>query len=216
MMSFVRSQYLSRLVATPRGRAFMLSFMADAEESDERGIFDALLARVDDPKLHDLVKKHVADEERHARILRDCALRQGVPLEPVPSSLRMAVKLGDMLGIQNDASIMETYAFLQVIEERAVREFPAIVEALSHVDPDSARVVAEVTRDEARHVKYAQAISKRYAPDAETLARTLHRIRAAEQRAFFDHRRESMRVVLGRGLFDVGRVELFVWRALAA
>jgi rubrerythrin len=222
MLSFVRSHYLSRLVATPRGRAFLFAFMADAEESDEQGVFDALLARVDDPKLHKLVEKHVADEARHAELLRACALRQGVPLESVPRELRIVTRIDKLLGGAGEQfkggrlGVMHAYALLQVIEERAVREFPAIVEALSTVDPESSRVVAEITRDEARHVRYAIAISTQYAPDEATLARTLRRMRAAEQRAFFEHRRESMRVSLDRGHLDVGSVERFMWRALAA
>src|SRR5437899_9789309 len=73
----------ARLIGSPRGRAFHLSWMAHAEEADE-GVFDRLLARVDVPELNRMVAMHANDEKRHAALLRQCVARGGVLPEPVP------------------------------------------------------------------------------------------------------------------------------------
>src|SRR5262249_60246705 len=88
---------------------------------------------------------------------------------------------GDELGI------MRVYALLQIVEERGVTQFAHIVRALRPVDAESARVIEGIIADEERHVKYARAISRRYAPDEATLERTLDALRALEARAFADH-----------------------------
>ncbi len=214
--------FLSRVVASPRGRAFLLDFMADAEDSDERKVFDTLLARVDDPELHELVRIHRDDELRHAALLRACVARQGVTPDPTPDELHILDRIDRDLGGFVDAfladrqGVMEAYVLLQVVEERAVLQFPLIVRALAGVDPESAAVLARIVRDEERHVKYAIAISRRYAPDPETLAGTLARVRAVEASAFEAHNRALMRHVARHELLAVPRPARLIWRALAA
>jgi rubrerythrin len=213
--------YLRRLVATPRGRSFLLSFMTDAEESDEAGVFDHLLARVDDPELRKMVRVHRDDETHHAEMLRACVVRQGVPAEPVPAGLRIVARVDRMLGgfaarfVGDERGVMEAYVLLQVIEERAVRQFPGIVRALRPVDPASADTVARVLRDEERHVRYAKAISRRYAPDEATLERTVRRFREIEERAYAEHGRAFAAVVAQRDLLSVRGPERLFWRALS-
>ena len=63
-------RFLDRIAASPRGRAFLLQFLVNAEEADEVGVFDQLLARIDDPQLHKLAQKHRDDEDRQARVVR--------------------------------------------------------------------------------------------------------------------------------------------------
>src|SRR5689334_5563865 len=96
--SFFDSRFLSRLVATPRGRAFLLSYMADAEESDEAGVFEALLERVDDPALNKLVKRHMDDEAKHAEMLKARVRATGAGMQRVPAELSVVPRLDDMLG----------------------------------------------------------------------------------------------------------------------
>jgi uncharacterized ferritin-like protein (DUF455 family) len=198
--------YLRRLLRTPRGRVFMLSFMAYAEEADEKGVFDALLARVDDPELSRLVRVHRDDEVRHALMLRGCLARLGATAEPIPQELRVVERIDRHAGrvaerfVDGATDVMEAYLVLQVIEERGVREFPRIAAAMRPHDPESAAVIDRITRDEERHVKYAKAISARYAPTEALRARTLERLRRAEARAFAEHSRELL---------------TYFWRALA-
>jgi hypothetical protein len=222
----IGARFLEKLVATPRGRAFLLRFLQSTEESDEGAIFDTLLERVDDPKLHELVRIHRADEQRHTEIFRqavDRVVRAGGPGTapgPIPDELRVVARLDELLGQSADGfvagrvGVLEMYALLLVLEERAVREWPAIVHALRAVDPEAASDVERVVRDEGRHVKYAHAIVRRYAPDEATRERVLGRVRKAEQRAFDEHTNAFTRAVLDRDLLEVGRVERVFWRGI--
>lgn len=215
------TRFGDRLFASRRGRAFMLGFMADAEDSDERGVFDTLLARVGDPQLHKMIKIHRDDEIRHAEMLRRCVARVGIVPAAVPAELRIVPYLERSLGsvaerfLDEDAGVMEAYVFLQVVEERAVLQFPRFADALRPYDAASAAVIDEIVEDERRHVKYAKAISKRYAPDAATLERTLARFRAAEERATLEHGAAFLTYALDQGLLAIGRAEELFWRAFA-
>jgi rubrerythrin len=217
---FVNARYFTQLVATPRGRGFLLSFLADAEESDEAGVFDALLERVREPRLRAMARRHRDDEVKHAAWLREAAARWGGPSR-VPGGLRVVPRIDRHAGgvarafVDGDAGVLEAYALLQVIEERAVREYPAIVRALRGVDPAGAEVLARVVRDEARHVKYARAIGRAYAPDEGAYRRTLWRYRRAEAIAFEEQGRAFLQHVLERGLLEVRWPERLFWGAMA-
>ncbi|MGH7856400.1 MAG: hypothetical protein ACREQY_03650, partial [Candidatus Binatia bacterium] len=89
-------------------------------------------------------------------------------------------------------------------------------DALRCVDPESAAVVAAIVRDERRHVKFARAISARYAPDRETLERMLQAAREVEARAFDEHSRDFLRFMVERDLLAVPVPERLFWRALVA
>jgi hypothetical protein len=219
---FIGARFMDRLAATPRGRAFLLSFLASTEEADEGLVFEELLARVDDRELRKLVARHKADEERHARILKECVARLGHDVEPMPDELRVVTRLDGLLGgfasrfLEKNLGIMETYVLLLVLEERAVREWPVIARALHRVDPESAAVLESIIADERRHVKYARAIAARYAPTPAILDATIERVRAAEQRAFDEHTQAFTEAVLERDLLDVGSMERLVWRTMAS
>lgn len=224
--SFFDARFLSTLVATPRGRVFMLSFMADAEEADEAGVFEALLERVDVPQLHKLVRRHMEDETRHAKMLREriaAIVREtGIEYPNVPRNLSIVARLNEMLGgigegfVAKERSIMEAYVMLEVVEDRAVVQFPKIAAALEAVDPESSAVVREICEDEKRHVLYARAVNKRYAPDAETLARTLAEFRKVEQRAFDENGADFLRHALETNLLELPFAERVMWRVMAA
>jgi len=196
----------ARLLASPRGRAFHLHWMAHAEEADE-GVFDELLAHVDAPDLHKLIQIHADDETRHARLLRECVARVGVVPEPVPDELLYVERLRRTAGADLEslfangaASIMQIFAMLQVVEERGVSQFPLVERALRPVDPESAGVVAGIIRDERRHVQYARAISRRYAPDPATLELVLGLCREVEGQAFAENERAYLRFAVTHGL----------------
>jgi rubrerythrin len=219
---WIGDRFLDRLVRRPAGRAFLLKFLVDAEEADEKGVFDSLLARVDDPELHKLVRIHRDDETRHATLMRECLARAGVTPAPFPLELRIVPFIENALGnvaerfLANGGGVMEAYLFLQVLEERAVIQYPGFARALHPVDPESARVVAAIAEDEKRHVKYARAISKRYAPDTAILEATLAYYRLAEAKAYAAHGAALVRFAVDHDLLDVGPIERHFWRAFAS
>jgi rubrerythrin len=214
------ARFLDRLAASPRGRAFLLRFLVGAEEADEVGVFDRLLAKVDDPELHPLVRRHRDDELRHAEVFRECLARQPVadlpePIGVVPFIDAEAGGIADAF-IGDRRGVMDAYVLLQVIEERGVAQYPIIANAIEPFDRESADAIRQVAHDEARHVKYAIAIAKRYAPDAQTYEDTLARFRAAEQRAFAKHGDALVAQAIAEDLLAVGPVERLAWRGLAA
>src|SRR5262245_5446948 len=91
-------RYLGRLLATQPGRAHLLGQLAEAEDSDEGAIFDALLAKVDDPELSRLIRIHQADEKRHAAMFRECVARSGPAVAPAPEETKLLAQLDVALG----------------------------------------------------------------------------------------------------------------------
>jgi hypothetical protein len=219
---FLASRFFDRLAASERGRVYILHLLLGAEEGDEAGVFDHLVARIDIPELNELARKHRDDETRHARLFRECLARQAISAETVRQAPRVVQFIDRELGgfqksfVADRHSVLEAYLLLQVIEERAVERYPEISRAMAPYDPVSAEVIAEVAQDEVRHVKYAKAISKRYAPDEQTLATALERFRKAEARAFVEHGRAFAARAVADDLLAVGRLERLGWKLLTA
>lgn len=219
----IGARFFERLVAGKRGRAFLLNYLQSTEESDEGVVFAALVERVrENEDLQKLVKVHRADEERHAEIFRRAVRRVGGAPEPMPEELHVVGHLDRLLGNWTekfmrghpDVGVLEMYALLLVIEERAVREWPAIVLALRRVDPASAEDVQRVINDEQRHVKYAAAICRRYAKSEEALRATLEHVRTTEARVFDEHTKTLTESCIDRDLLSVNRFERALWRGL--
>jgi len=221
LLEKLQLRYLDRLLASPRGRAHLLSQLADAEANGEGGVFDRLLARVDDPELRQMISRHAADEVEHARLFRACIPRTGITPPPVPDHLKMIDRLDAATfhlfdrGIQNDGDVMKAYVLLQVVEERALEQFAVFEDVMRKYDAETADVIERIARDEERHLRYCKAISKRYAPDAATLARTLQHYREVEARVFADNGRANMQWTLDHDYLAIGRVERLFWRAIA-
>lgn len=214
-------RFMRHLVATPTGRAHILGQVADAEGSDEAAIFDRALSRVEDPELRKLIGKHKADEERHERLFRARVAATGVALPPVPEELKLIHRLDAATGhflerpIEDGRGVMEAYALLQVIEERAIRQFTLMERAFRPVDAESADTFAAMARDEERHLKYCEAIGRRYATDETSRQSTLRRFRRVEERAFRANGAANLRYVLERGYLRAGVVAQLCWRALS-
>jgi len=214
--------YFERLVSSPEGRAHVLATCADAEASDEGALFDRLLTWVDDEDLAKLVRRHQEDELRHADMFLACLARTGVAAPTVPEHLKLLKRIDGLLGGMMDEpmktreDVMRVYLLLQVIEERASTQFGLHVRAYRKVDPKTADVVEQIAKDEARHLKYCRAISRRYAPNEETLLRELARFREIEGRAFAANSRANMDYVREQGFVKFGPLEDLFWRGVRA
>jgi rubrerythrin len=194
----IRKKFLRRLIETPEGRAHLLNLMVNGEEADEVGVFDRLAALANDETIRKAVLRHKSDEERHAALYRSCLARTGVEPRPVPDRLMLVrrvvrksedvfaegIEAGSAQGIDSRHDIMNTYAMLLVIEERALRQFPVLGRLFRAAgDAETADVFTEVAKDEGRHVKYCQALGRRHAPDEATWERTVARYRRIEAEA---------------------------------
>jgi rubrerythrin len=212
-------RYMTQLVATPEGRAHVLHQCAEAEDSDEAQVFDRVLAVIDDPELAQLVKRHMADETRHAAMFRERLAATGVTPPPIPDDLRLLARIDRALGgarpVVDRTGVMEAYVLLQVIEERATTQFGIHEAVFRPIDPKTADVYAAIAKDEARHLKYCHAIGRRYAPDEATYLATVRRYRKIEARAFAANGRANMKYVFANDYIDMGSVQRAGWRALS-
>jgi rubrerythrin len=216
------NRYMHRLFSTPQGRAHVLVQCAEAEDSDEGQIFEGLMNHVDDDRLHRMIRRHAADEKRHAEMFRQRVRATGVEPPEVPDYLRLIDRLDAELGhflerdFANTRDIMEAYLLLQVIEERAITQFKMFEPIMREYDPEAADVLVAIAKDEERHLKYCHAISKQYAPSEAIRQITLKRFREVEARCFTDNTLANMTYVLDNNLLSIGRLETVFWRTVAA
>jgi len=218
--AWVSERYMRALARSPRGRAWLLDFLAGAEV-DEYGVFDTLIARVDDPELARLVRRHRDDEIRHYNLLSECVVRGRVKPPPVLPEHSLSARLDEALGgfwstfQSGRAGVMEAYVILQLLEELSVAIYPQVIAAIAPYDPKTARVIESVLRDEERHVKYARAVSRRYAPDVVTLERTVRETRAVLERVSLEHNLATLRYAVDNDLLETPLVERMFWKAAA-
>jgi rubrerythrin len=211
--------FLSHLLATPKGRAYVLNQVAEAESSSEGDFFERTLRHVEDPALQKMIEKHQADEVRHAALFSARKVAQGVDPGTIPDELRFIDRLDRNLGgffqrpIESGRDVMEVYTLLQAIEERAVTQFAVMEKGFREVDPDTADVFAEVSKDEERHLKYCQAIARRYARSEAERLYTLARFRRAEAESYRDNSAASMRYALDH-VVEPG-LTTSLWRAFS-
>jgi rubrerythrin len=205
--------FLSRVLRTPEGRAHMLNVAIEAEEGDEAGVFDQLIATLEDRKLKTIVTKHRDDELRHAGLFRECLRRTGVTPHPLPDRLRLIRSVARKAGgafatgaeggnashLQTREDVMSTYALLLAIEKSGVQRFPILAAEFRKHDPDTADTFLRVAKDEARHVKYCEAIGRRHAPSDAAWRQAVQRYARAEQSALREVSLANVAYCVSRG-----------------
>ena len=212
--------FMKRVIETPEGRNHILRQLADAEGNGENGFFENVLAKVNDPALAQMIRKHKDDELRHERLFRECAERTGAAAEPLPESVKYVERIFDAVNfydapIATDEDVMAAYLLLQAIEERSVVQFKLFEAVFRRIDARTADTFAEIARDEERHIKYCHAIAKKYAPDQATHDAKLAEMRALEARCFAENSRANLDYTFSRGWFDGGRVAKWFFRTLS-
>src|SRR5689334_13425873 len=78
--------FLKQLFKTPRGRAYFLAQLVATEGADENRIFEAL-EKFADPQLQRMTRRHAADEQRHAALLRERQAALGTAAPALPPEL---------------------------------------------------------------------------------------------------------------------------------
>lgn len=191
----------------PDCKAFALSSYADAEASGEGQVFTQALKRVEDPKLQRLIEQHQADELRHAALLVARREALGLSEHAIPDALRMIDRLSDAAGgilkseMTSDADVAAAYTLLYVVEERAMDEFRRASAALRDAgDEETAQLFDVIARDEARHLRYCDAIARRYSADFDG---ELARMRALERSVYGAQSRAWTWHILSNGLLKL-------------
>ena len=218
----IRENFLNRLTATPAGRAHMLNMAAEAEDSDEGVFFEQIFSQVDDPQLQKMVRKHEEDEKRHAALFRSAVKAQGHTPGPVQPELHLMEHLDTELGgmlhrdITTRRHVMEAYAVLQVVEERALEQFSLLEPIFRKSDPATADIIAGIAKDEDRHLKYCIAIARRYADSEQDRLETVQRYRRAEAIAYARYTQAAVTYAFKEGLVKAGRLERLAWKGMLA
>jgi hypothetical protein len=212
--------FMKRLVSTPEGRNHLLRELADAEGNGENGFFEIVLSKVDDASLKQMIQKHKADELRHEQMFLECAARTGATAEPLPDSVKYVERIFETVGfydqpIETGEDIMRAYLLLQAVEERSVVQFKLMERVFRDIDVTTAQVFVAIGKDEERHIKYCQAVARRYAPDAATHDRALAEMRELEARAFAANSRANMDYTFARGWFGGGALTKWLFRTLS-
>jgi rubrerythrin len=213
-------RFVYDLTKTAKGRAHLLNQIADAEDNGEAQVFDQAMSWVDDPTLKKVIDRHRTDEIRHGVLFRQCRDRTGAEAPPLPSSLKMLEVLNRKLGgffdrpIAHNDDVVETYLVLQVLEERALTQFPLFEKAFRRMgDVETARIFREVAEDEARHLRYCKAVTKRYGRSEAAVQKRLQELRLVEAEAFIETGSANTEYCLELGLISGSGPRLF-WRAL--
>lgn len=219
--ALVEKKFLGQLVSTPRGRATILSQVARSEGTDgEHGVFEHILACLDDEEVTKLVRVHQADEARHEQLFLRRMEAQGAAPLVTPPATDLLARLDTHTGfhsrpVKDRDGVYQAYLMLQVIEERALRQFDRMKKAFADAgDHETVAVFTEVAADEARHLLYCQAITKRYALSEPARREGLEMMRRLEACAFEETQRANFHIFVSEGLVDgpvwrflLGRVE---------
>ena len=219
--ALIEKQFLKQLVSTPRGRATLLAQVARSEGTDgEHGVFEHMLAVLDDDDVKKMVRVHQADEARHEQLFLARMQAQGAPPLLTPPTTDLLSRIDRHTGFHSRPvvdrhGVLQSYLMLQVIEERALRQFGRMQAAFAAVgDVDSVATFVEVARDEERHLKYCVAITKKYALSEEARVAGLQMMRSLEAQAFQETQRMNFHLFVEDGLVDgafwrflLGRVE---------
>jgi rubrerythrin len=211
-----------------------LKQLAEAEGGDggELDIFEHVLAVLDDPEVRKLVRIHKEDEERHERLYfermranveqgnREGGAGAGEPL-PLPKSGHLLRRLDDKLGfftkpVVDRAGVVEAYMLLLVIEERAMKQFAKYEIAFARAgDADTAAVIAQVRADEERHLRYCEAITRRYSADESVRQQKLAAYRALEEQCFDEVQGLNLRMLVAAGMVGKKWWSKPLWSTLA-
>jgi rubrerythrin len=188
-----------KLLSKAQFRGHLLNIAACSEDSDA-SFFDSLKDLVKTPEEKRIIDIHRSDEARHASMLRECVLANGVTPYEVPlhlkyfEALRIATDnfLSDLENTEH--GVMKAFALLQVAEERSREQYLYLEKAIQPYDQLAASALGEIARDEERHIHYCRVFSRRYAPDPETLEKTINYFRWIESGVFRDFARFSLDV----------------------
>jgi tRNA isopentenyl-2-thiomethyl-A-37 hydroxylase MiaE len=198
----------TEIMRQPSAKGFLLSAYSDAESSGEGEIFDKCLQRATDPTVIRMMQKHRDDEIRHGKLLADRRDELGLPAYEIPPALQWVERLSDEAGgtfdlpMDKPGDIVAAYQLLYVVEERALKDFALLAEVLEETGDDvTAKLFRTIAKDEARHLRYCEAIGRRYSStDAEWDEGVAH-LRQIEADFYEDQGRKMMKHLVANELF---------------
>lgn len=147
----MRAQDLQKLVETPRGRNYLIAYIAKNEEQAVPRLA-SLVKEIPDDGLRRMAAAHMVDEFHHFQRLRGC-LTEFVDVE---SSM-----VGDLFDEIRPETLSEKYFVLMLLEERGRTEYANFADAIRPHDERTARILDSIGKDEERHIRICETISER-------------------------------------------------------
>ena len=219
----VQLLFIKELLATARGRATLLQQLAEAEGGDggELDVFEHILAVIDDAEVLKLVRVHKEDEERHEQLFFARMDAMGAAPVSLPKSAHLLRRLDAHTGffsrpITDRKGVVEAYMLLLVIEERATRQFARWETAFRQQGDDvTADTIRDIAKDEERHLKYCEAITRRYSDDEATRQQRLTHYRALENQCFEEVQAVNLTFLVDNGFVGHTWWTKALWSALS-
>lgn len=215
--------FLKEMLSTPRGKATLLTQLADAEGGDggELDIFAHILEVLDDDEVQKLVRVHKTDEERHEKLFHERAQAAGTAPFPMPKSAHLLRRLDKQVGffskpVTDRRAVVEAYLLLLVIEERAVKQFTRYRDAFALAgDDETVKVIDAIAADEERHLRYCHAITKRYSANEEERQERIAFYRALEEQCFDEVQAMNLRLLVDNGFVGHSWWTKILWGRLS-
>jgi len=215
------------IVADPVLHGLVLNLYLNGEQYPHRVDDYFPLASATDPQLLDLMRRHLAEEDRHIVLYRRCLGRLGQPVVELPmgdiynevirrhTAARFAIGTGDGVDVRRD-KLAHFFAHLHFLEARIARSLEYHIDACARAsDPYPGKVVGAVLRDERRHVTYTREVVHHLLPGrAATEVLALHR--RAEFRANLDFSADQLARLLREQVARFPRLRGAVYRGCAS
>jgi len=212
------------IVADPVLHGLVLNLYLNGERYPHRVDDYFPLAAANDAQLESLMRRHMAEEDRHIALYEKAIHKLGQPVLELPlgdvynevirrhTSASFAMAAGDDTDARN-LKLAHFFAHLHFLEKRIARSLEYHVDACAHAAcPYPAKAVGAVLADELRHVSYTRESVQHVLPGrAAKVVLALHA--RAERRANLDFsarqlgrllRDEARRFPRGRGAFYRG------------
>jgi hypothetical protein len=203
----VHSRFLTRLLATPGGPAFLVAALAGAVD-DQRAVLTRLGRLSQEPELQALVRDHQADAARHAQLLAAEHARLGGGAWPGPGVglvARLDPRRDDVDGL---------LLLLQVIGERLAAHLQVLAVLAWAGQPRLARLCRGLAHDLGIHVNdYRGRLSRR--GDDVALAERRGELREAASQAFAADQCALIGQAISLGLLALDDREQSVWSRTA-
>ena len=207
MISAIKRQLHRDIVADPVLHGLVLNLYLNGERYPHRVDDYFPVAAANDPELEMLMRRHMADEDRHIALYAKAIRKLEQPVLELPlcdvynevirnhTSASFAIREQDK-SEERRLKLAHFFAHLHFLEKRIARSLEYHLEACSFSrSPYPQKVVAAVLNDEMRHVTYTRDVVRQILPAQDSAdVLTLHA--RAECRANLDFSTRQLRRLL--------------------
>ncbi len=172
---------LPHVIEDPDVQRRLLSRLMAAEGHENNRLFGALAQASNDEDLKKKLKRHAADERRHAKMLKELLDELGLEPEPAPDEgyLDILSRVGVM---EEDVALVPFLASLVHIEQKALLILDATRRGLAPEHPIH-RTLSEIHADELRHIAWVSEYLLEVAKEDPSAKKVIEQVAAADHYA---------------------------------